>query len=1004
MPHPTRLQNRYCLLQTLIVFAMLAFLPQDSLTQQSPAAKQAAETAPETAQILPSYEGQNVSTVELAGRPDLDPAPLTPLVAQREGEPFSRAKIEATIAALQSTGRFRNVQLQVLPESSGVRVLFVLEPAVYFGVYEFPGAFGRFSYSRLLQASNYPPQAGPFSSYDVQRAQAALTRFFQRAGYFEVQVRPEVQTDTAHGLANVFFNVTLNRRAQFGKVAITGTTPQESRRLRDSIESFWARLGGAAIREGKTYKLKTVQNALQYLQDALAKQDYLGAQVKLMGANYDPETNRADVSFNVKTGPVIHVKVVGAHLWPWTRKKLIPLFQQAGFNPELIQEGRQNLISHFQSKGYFEARVNTMVQELPAGESVVYEIAKGSRHKVTSVRIAGNRHFPDKELMQHVTVKKAAFLAHGNYSEKLVHLSVINLTNIYKASGFSAVKVTPQVSKREGNIGVVFQIEEGQQDLVEALRIEGNRTLSPAQFAPKGLKVVPGQPYSQKLVNEDRKQIVANYLNRGYLTATFHATATPLPNDKHRLSVEYQISEGPQVHTADVITAGRNRTNQKVINRASNLRKGEPLREDQLLASESRLYNVGVFDWAQIDPRRQITTQTQEDVVIKVHESKRNSIIYGGGFEVINRGGSVPGGTVAVPGLPPVGLPASFKTSEKTFYGPRGTFEYTRKNLRGKAESLTVSGLAGRLLQRGSAGYTDPSFRWTDWSSNLTLSGEHNSENPIFTSRLAQLGLQFQRPLNPGKTTNFFLRYNFSVTGLTRLLIPELVPPSDQHVRLSTASVAFVRDTRDKPLDAHKGIYETLDLAFNPAALGSNFSFAKLLGQVAYYRNIGAGVIWANSLRLGFETPFGSSHVPLSELFFSGGGGTLRGFPLNGAGPQRALPACGDPTSASTCSFITVPVGGRQLFILNSEFRVPHLFQPVPLPFGVNKHLGAVAFYDGGNVFPAIGFHGQYTNSIGGGLRYETPVGPVRIDIGHNLNAAPGIKATQIFVTLGQAF
>jgi outer membrane protein assembly factor BamA len=144
--------------------------------------------------------------------------------------------------------------------------------------------------------------------------------------------------------------------------------------------------------------------------------------------------------------------------------------------------------------------------------------------------------------------------------------------------------------------------------------------------------------------------------------------------------------------------------------------------------------------------------------------------------------------------------------------------------------------------------------------------------------------------------------------------------------------------------------------------------------------------------------------VPLSEKFFTGGGSTLRGFPLNGAGPQRTIPACGTPGVPSTCSLITVPVGGNELLIVNSEFRFPHLFKPAPLPFGVNKNLGAALFYDGGNVFPTIGFHGQYTNSIGGGLRYLTPIGPVRIDVGHNLNAAPGIKSTQFFVSLGQAF
>jgi outer membrane protein assembly factor BamA len=214
-------------------------------------------------------------------------------------------------------------------------------------------------------------------------------------------------------------------------------------------------------------------------------------------------------------------------------------------------------------------------------------------------------------------------------------------------------------------------------------------------------------------------------------------------------------------------------------------------------------------------------------------------------------------------------------------------------------------------------------------------------------------------------------------------------------VRLSTLSATYSRDTRDNQLNATRGIYESVEADLNPEVLGSSVSFTKVLAQVAYYKRLPSHVIWANSIRLGASPAFPGSHVPLSQEFFSGGGSTLRGFPLDGAGPQRSIQACGTPGIQSTCEQINVPEGGRELLILNSEFR---------LPLPLYKGLGWVAFYDGGNVFSAIGFHGEYTNTAGGGLRYTTPVGPIRFDIGHNLNAPRGISATQFFVTLGQAF
>jgi len=144
-----------------------------------------------------------------------------------------------------------------------------------------------------------------------------------------------------------------------------------------------------------------------------------------------------------------------------------------------------------------------------------------------------------------------------------------------------------------------------------------------------------------------------------------------------------------------------------------------------------------------------------------------------------------------------------------------------------------LSALAARLDQRGAITYTDPIFHWSKWSSNVALSAEHNSENPIFISTQGLLGFQLQRPLNADKTRNLFLRYSFSLTGVSRLLIPQLIPPEDQHVRLSRLSATYIRDTRDMPLDAHKGIYESFEFAFNPIWLGSNVNFAKILAQTA---------------------------------------------------------------------------------------------------------------------------------------------------------------------------
>jgi outer membrane protein insertion porin family len=966
--------------------------------QTTKGSEQTPATSPQTERLLYSYEGQKVTTIELAGRPELNANQFTPLFAQHAGEPFSREKVEQTILALKEKGKFKEVQVQVDPQADGVRILLVLEPAVYFGIFEFPGA-EQFPYSRLVQVANYPPQA-PFNSDEIVQDQNNLINFFREQGYFEAEVRPEVKVDQDHGLANVVFHVTLGRRARFGAVEIAGVPAQQAANLSHSLQTVMARARGAAIRPGKSYSRSTLNKATKYLQTRLEKQGRLASQVQLAGAEYHAPTNRADIHFNVQTGPLIHVQIKGAHIWSWTRKSLLPVYQGVGVDPELVEEGRQALLSYFQSKGYFDAKVESDYHSQDSTADIVYQITKEKKHKVEDVSLSGNNQLKSSDLTSHITVEKKHLFSPGKFSDALVHSSVKNLQAVYQSNGFSSVHVTSTVINHGGDIRVMFHVDEGPRDIVAALKVEGADTLPQATFAPEGLKIGPGRPYSQELVQADRTNIVAHYLQSGYLTARFRETAAAVSkSDPHHINVTYHIYEGPRVYTGDVLTLGRQHIQQRLIDRdVSLIKPGQPLTETQLLTAESKLYDhTGVFDWAEVDPRRQITTQTKEDVLVKVHESKKNQITYGFGFEIINRGGSVPSGTVALPNLPPIGLPSTFTTNQKTFYGPRGTFQYTRNNVRGKGESLSFTGFAGRLDQRGAVYYIDPNLRWTRWTATGSGSYEKNEENPVYSSRVGLGSYQLQRTLGKGKANLFFLRYSFSKTDLTRIEIPQLVLPQDQHVRLSTISANLTHDTRDNPLDEHKGVLDTAQLDFNTTKLGSSVNFAKLTLQSAYYKQIPHDIIWANSIRIGLAQPFAGSRVPLSEAFFTGGGNTLRGFPLDGAGPQRQVPVCSSGSSTN-CTLIQVPSGGNELLILNSEFRIP-------LP--IKKGLGIVAFYDGGNVFPTVGFHNftsLYSNNVGLGLRYATPVGPVRIDLGHNLNPIPGIKSTQYFVTIGQAF
>jgi outer membrane protein insertion porin family len=956
------------------------------------------------------FEGRAVSQVDIAASPVMNVEVFRPLIKQKTGEPFSMAAIRESVAAIQKTTLFSQVQVKVEPEQAGVHVTFLLQPALYVGMIYFPGA-SAFSYTRMLQAVNIPEQT-PFVEDLVGKGKDALLELFRKDGFFEARVEPETQRDEKHLVVNLIYHCTLGKRAKIGELTFQGATEKEVAEMRAALTSLWAKLKGGSLRRGQPYTQARLTKSLDYLRQRLQKSGHLTPVVRLASSEYDRGTHRAHVVFEVQPGPLVSIRVTGAHMWKRTMKRLIPIYEENLVDKELVDEGARNLSSYFQSKSYFDVKVDSHFEQTPEAIRVVYDVHKGDKHRVQEVHFEGNHYFSDKELQAHIPIEKAHMLvSRGKLSNDLVRKSVTSLVNFYRNAGFAKVKVEPQVRDHEPQIDVTFRILEGDQDLVHTLAIVNaqNEPIQPVTNHP--LNLAPDKPYSRKLLEDDRSQILADYLDHGYLNAHFDAIANPSPENPHLVDVVYKIEPGPLARIGEVTLLGAQHTQPKFLRSITdpNVKSGQPLSEGKLLASESDLYNLGVLDWASITPLRPIEGQEYEEVLVKVHESKRNTLDFGAGFEIIPRSGNVPVGAVAVPGLPPVSLGNKFTTSQKSFFGPRFSFQYARKDLRGRAETASVGFVFSRLDQRGTATYSDPRLHGSTWASLFSLSGERTTENPIYTAELGQVSWQLEKTLDKKRTKTVRMRYSFQRTNLSNITIPELVLPQDQRVRLSTFSAEYVRDTRDQPLDAHHGLYQTVSFGVTPTALGSSSNFTRFLGQTAFYRPVRPWLTWANNFRIGIASPFGGSFVPLSERFFSGGADSLRGFPINGAGPQRAVTVCSNPSDASTCSIISVPVGGHMLAIVNSEGRFPMPNALIStLSFGLLKSgLGGVVFYDGGNVYSAVNFHqftSNYTNSVGFGFRYKTPVGPLRFDIGHNLNAPPGVKATQYFVTLGQAF
>ena len=433
-----------------------------------------------------SYEGERVAFVDVVVRPGVNGEALRPLIVQKAGEPYSQEKVQNSIAALKQAGRASKVDIVVTPEATGLRVAFVMQPAFYIGMIYFPGAVQEFSYPRLLQVVNYPAQE-PYEERRLKGAVPALERFFAQNGYFTAQVQSETKLDEAHHLVNLVFHVSLNRKAKFGRVEVTGVPAKDAAGLEQALGSFRARLKGASLKSGKPYDGKRPEAATTFLRDYLGKKNQLASRVRLRQPQYDPETNRADVAFEVALGPTVVVRVVGAHLSRRTLRKLIPIYEENAVDQDLVAEGQRNLVSYYQSKGYFNVKVNPQMGDAPSDVSVVYGVDRGSKHRVASVETAGNRESDEGDLKDQVVVEEGRFFSRGKFSQDLVNRSVDNLTAYYRDDGFADVKVQPDVVERESKVYVTFKISEGEQTLVDSLQIKGNKTETVAHLAPEGL-------------------------------------------------------------------------------------------------------------------------------------------------------------------------------------------------------------------------------------------------------------------------------------------------------------------------------------------------------------------------------------------------------------------------------------------------------------------------------------------------------------------------------------
>jgi outer membrane protein assembly complex protein YaeT len=627
---------------------------------------------------------------------------------------------------------------------------------------------------------------------------------------------------------------------------------------------------------------------------------------------------------------------------------------------------------------------------------------------------------------------------------------------------------------REGKLTRVAGVDVRGNQIFTSKELKDERC--PREPLPDEACLIEGGAYSRRQARTDGERIRTFYARKGYVDADVDLAVVelpPSPGGDEQVRLVYNVKELEKVFVNRIYVNGNIRTKKEAVLSAIPLREGEVLRADDLQESERILVNQTGDAFRQVIIHTEAAGETasgfpKRDVLIDVEERKRIVMDYGGGFstdngplglfEIRNSNlfGQLRQGALRLRASRRQQLvrleyfdPRFRRYGVKDFSPLTISLQYTR--------DTSVTRFFRSTLDRGSKGIVQ---RFDEEGNIVDESGDPVKEPSI---NRFQVNLETQRDLElelgprgeVRKRSTLFLRYNYEDVRLfnigSLLLAPVLRP--DQAVRLSRLGAAFARDTRDRQFDPTRGDLFRIDYGLALKALGGNLSFSKLITDYSRYYKINRvrETVFAARVQLGlariYDPPDRDKNgvidetdrrLPISERFFAGGSGpnTLRGFGFEEAGPRIVAPECFFRAVANPCGTFrnekgepvqldpfTVPIGGNAMAIVNLEARV-----------GLTKMLQAVPFYDGGNVFrragdifrkcetdPADPFSqnscAKWTHTVGLGLRFKTPFGPLAVDYAYTLNpseflvpeganppAVHRLRRAQIHFRFGQTF
>jgi len=904
------------------------------------------------------FEGRTIGRIEFV--PPDQPFPradLDRLLPFHPGSTLTRADIRAAIQKLYQTGRFADISIDAELEAEKVAVRITTKLTYFVSLVTIDGASDPPNKGQLMTASKLELGA-EFADNDMEQAAQNILERLRANGLYGSTVQYHVDRIPATEEINIHFDVNSGTRARFDGVKLTGTFKESPASVIG--QTRWRRgLGPLTFYGWREVTENRVQTGVNRVLQHFQRGDHLQARVTLDRLDYHDSTNTVTPTLLIDSGPILQVRPEGAKLSKGRLRQLIPIYQERTVDRSLLVEGRRNLVEYFQSQGYFDAQVDFDETSPEPGESLIdYRITRNARHKLIKIGITGNHFFDSETLRERIYITPVSFLRfrYGRYSQKMLDRDLETIRDLYRSNGFREVEVTAATvddyKGKPGQISVTLAVKEGPQWKVSKLTIEG----APAddlEHLRSVLRSTDGEPFSETNVAADRDTILAYYYNNGYPDATFDWAQTPGPSPD-RVDLRYVIHVGKREFVRAVLVRGLETTRPSLVAHRVLLGPGDPISQSRIAESQQKLYDLGIFSKVETAVQNPDGDEENKYVLFRLDEAKKYSYNVGFGAQL----GRIGGGVITFD--EPAGT---------TGFSPRVSLGVSRLNFLGAARTLSLQTRFSTIEQRVVTSYTAPQFTGNE-NLTLTVSGLFDVAQDIrtFASRRWEGSMQLAQRLSRANSVQYRFTYR-RVTISDLKISPELIPLLSQPDRSGILSMTFIQDRRDDPINSHRGIYNTVDIGAALKQFGSETVFTRVLMRNSTYHPIKRDVVLARTLQFGYiQRVSGFPEIPLAERFFGGGATSLRAFPDNQAGPRDLQTG--------------FPIGGNALLFHSTELRFPL----------IGDNIGGVLFHDMGNIYPElrdINFRFRQRNlqdfdymvqDAGFGIRYRTPIGPLRVD------------------------